>query len=58
MNTFNAFQFTAAFAAFPFLIRWLLQQNGPACIGLVPACIAYLVMFVLTANFVYHGSKT
>jgi hypothetical protein len=57
MNTFNAFQFTAAFAAMPFLVQWLFQQNGALCILVAPVCILYVGMFVLTANFVYHGSK-
>lgn len=56
---FNCFQFVSLFAAGPFIVQWLSNQNFPGSSALFYlSCFIYIVMslFVFNIIFTYKGA--
>jgi len=58
MRLFNAFQITAAFVAWPFLINWLADAlfKG-AAVAFYAACVCYVIAFGAMTGSVYDSIK-
>jgi hypothetical protein len=55
MRVFNAFQITAAFVAWPFLISWLTTAEfRGAQVAFFAACALYVVAFAAMVGCVYE----
>lgn len=59
MKLFNAFQITAAFVAWPFLVAWLADASfRGASVAFYAACAFYLVAFAAMVGCVFHTLDT
>lgn len=59
MKLFNAFQVTAAFVAWPFLVSWISDATfRGAAVAFYAACALYVVAFGAMVACVYHSIDT
>ena len=52
IKLFNCFQFVSLFAAGPFIVQWLSNQNFSGSSALFYlSCVIYIVMFIMNIIF-------
>lgn len=52
IKLFNCFQFVSLFAAGPFIVQWLSNQNFSGSSALFYlSCVIYIVMFIMNVIF-------